>query len=77
MVIVAHAPGVKSVDVALAGRPAECEELSRLLARAVDSLSGVLTLRREAEAGKAALLVETAAVATAAGLLAAPEGPRD
>ena len=52
------------MDVALAGLPAECEELSRLRARAVDSLSGALTLRREAGPGKTMLLDETAGVAT-------------
>jgi len=61
------------VDVALVGRPAECEKLSRLLARAVDSLSSALTLRREAGA-KTMLSAETAAVATAVGMLAVAEG---
>jgi hypothetical protein len=63
--------------MALAGRPAECEELSRLPARAADSLSSALTLRREAGAGKTTLLDETAAVTTAAGLLAVAKGARD
>ncbi len=65
------------MDVALAGRPAECEELSRPSARAVDSLSGALTLRREAGAGKTAVLDETAAAVTAAGLLAVAKGAWD
>jgi S1-C subfamily serine protease len=36
------------------GRPAECEKLSRLLPRAVDSLSSALMLRREAGANQGA-----------------------
>ena len=56
--------------------PTECEELSRLLVRTVDSLSGASTLRREAGA-KTTLLDETAAVVTAAGLLAVAKGARD
>ena len=52
----------------LVGRSAECDALSGLLARAVDGHSGALVLRGEAGVGKTALLNETVAVATAAGM---------
>lgn len=51
--------------------------LAALLARAIDSLSGALTLRREAGAAKTTLLDETATAATAVGLLAVANGACD
>src|SRR5208283_4368124 len=59
---------VKSVDVVLVGRPAERGVLGGLLARAADGYSGALVLRGETGVGKTALLDETVAAATAAGL---------
>ena len=56
------------MDVVLVGRPAEREVLGGLLARAAEGYSGALVLRGEAGAGKTALLDETVAAATAAGL---------
>ncbi len=59
---------VKDVDVVLVGRPAEREALGGLLARAAEGYSGALVLRGEAGVGKTALLDQTVAAATAAGL---------
>jgi DNA-binding CsgD family transcriptional regulator len=56
------------VDVVLVGRPAEREALGGLLAGATEGYSGALVLRGEAGAGKTALLDETVAAATAAGM---------
>jgi hypothetical protein len=58
------------VDVVLVGRPAEREALGGLLAMAAEGYSGALVLRGEAGAGKTALLDQTVAAATAAGLQA-------
>src|SRR5271157_2202768 len=59
---------VKGVDVVLVGRLAEREALGGLLARAADGYSSALVLRGEAGVGKTALLDETLAAATAAGM---------
>ena len=56
------------MDVVLVGRPVEREVLGGLLARAADGYSGALVLRGEAGVGKTALLDETLAAATAAGM---------
>ena len=56
------------MDVVLVGRPAERGVLGGLLARAADGYSGALVLRGEAGVGKTALLDETLAAATAAGM---------
>ena len=55
-------------DAALVDRSAEREALRGLLARAADGFSGTLVLRGEVGVGKTALLDETVAAATAAGL---------
>ena len=52
----------------LVGRSAERETLGGLLARASEGYSGALVLRGEAGAGKTALLDQTVAAATAAGM---------
>lgn len=52
----------------LVGRSAERGALRDLLARGAEGLSGALVLRGEAGAGKTALLDETVAAATAAGM---------
>ncbi len=56
------------MNVVLVGRPAERETLGGLLARASEGYSGALVLRGEAGAGKTALLDQTVAAATAAGM---------
>jgi len=56
------------VDVVLVGRLAEREVLGGLLARAAEGYSGAVVLRGEAGVGKTALLDQTVAAATAAGL---------
>ena len=68
MGIVAPRAGGKGVDVVLVGRPAEREVLGGLLVRAAEGYSGALVLRGEAGVGKTALLDQTVAAATAAGL---------
>ena len=55
-------------DVAFVDRSAEREALRGLLARAADGYSGALVLRGEVGVGKTALLNETVAAATAAGM---------
>ena len=55
-------------DAPLVDRSAEREALGGLLARAAEGYSGALVLRGEAGVGKTALLDETVAAATAAGL---------
>ncbi len=55
-------------DAALVDRSAEREALRGLLASAADGFSGTLVLRGEVGVGKTALLDETVAAATAAGL---------
>ena len=54
----------------LVGRPAEREALGGLLAGTAEGYSGALVLRGEAGVGKTALLDETLAAATAAGMQA-------
>ena len=56
------------MNVVLVGRSAERETLGGLLARASEGYSGTLVLRGEAGAGKTALLDQTVAAATAAGM---------
>ena len=56
------------MNVVLVGRSAERETLGGLLARASEGYSGALVLRGEAGAGKTALLDQTVAAATAAGM---------
>ena len=56
------------MNVVLVGRPAERETLGGLLARASEGYSGALVLRGEAGVGKTALLDQTVAAATAAGM---------